>query len=418
MKLIGVLLLIFQVVLLSLLGIKVISFLPISLLIGISFYFSKTGFSFFDLQNLFTFIFFLIFPQIEILNKVSYWGLGVLNTIEIIHANLCLFLYHVTAFIFQFRFPKRLKSYSFDGYNNLRSLLIVVLALGIMYSYYRSSIISLFFRGFEYGYIREGVKLENWEWLVLEHFVRVLPFVCLLIYIWHWKHNNTSRGKNGFMLLILVLSTLVLTFPTGIARFLVGIVYGALVLILFNRYLSSRNVGYLLILGLFFVFPFLDNFRFFNGDIRLNYSSSYFFEGHFDAYFNLAKTINVDITYGQQLLGSLLFFIPRALWQNKPINSGSYVANQLNMAWDNISMPYVAEGYLNFGYFGVMIFAIIMSLIFMELDSYVKFRSPLVFLSVGIIIFMLRGSFMSAYAYGFGLYTAYKVVAKFVLKRL
>jgi hypothetical protein len=51
-----------------------------------------------------------------------------------------------------------------------------------------------------------------------------------------------------------------------------------------------------------------------------------------------------SITYGRQLVGALLFFVPSSLWPNKPIGSGTLVAENMLMTrysfwYTNISMP-------------------------------------------------------------------------------
>ena len=88
---------------------------------------------------------------------------------------------------------------------------------------------------------------------------------------------------------------------------------------------------------------------------------------HYDSFPNIMASINYfnenDIIYGNQLLGSILFFFPRSFWIEKPLPSGMEIGNYLidyHAMWFNIiSMPSVGEGWLNFGILGVIIFAII-----------------------------------------------------------
>jgi len=48
----------------------------------------------------------------------------------------------------------------------------------------------------------------------------------------------------------------------------------------------------------------------------------------FDSYQNFAIVFFEDfITYERQLLGALLFWVPRSIWPNKPIGSGAFVDN-------------------------------------------------------------------------------------------
>ena len=418
MKVFSLIIVLFEFYFLVSAGEIALYFLPIVLLLVLSCYFSYRIFSFFDLQNIFCFIFFVAIPQMEIMNGISYWGLNPLNTEEILHANLSIFIYHLVAFVFQFGAGKKSKKDELIFRLNVRNAIIVTLvSIIVVWFYYKVSLISLFFRGFEFGYLSKGLEMTNLEWLVIEHFIRVIPFVTLLHYIRETKYTGTVNKGNKLALLFLLISTVVLTFPSGIARFLVGIIYGAIFFVSNPKYLTSRNIAFFIVFGLLIVFPFLDNFRHFNGNISFFYSRDYFASGHFDAYFNLAETSNVSLTYGWQAIGVLLFFIPRSLWASKPLNSGTYVANELSMSWENISMPYIAEGYLNFGYIGVVLFACISSYLFLILDEQVARKLSIGYLFVGIVVFLLRGSLMSAFAYGIGIYFAFKLAGKLILAK-
>lgn len=85
-----------------------------------------------------------------------------------------------------------------------------------------------------------------------------------------------------------------------------------------------------------------------------------FKEGHFDSYQSILSVLNSEIiTYGNQLLGVLLFWVPRSIWSNKPIGSGAFMAEITNLDFSNISMNYFAEGYINFGVFGMFLFLLV-----------------------------------------------------------
>ena len=74
----------------------------------------------------------------------------------------------------------------------------------------------------------------------------------------------------------------------------------------------------------------------------------------FDAYSLFARTIEyvqqASITFGKQLLGTIFFIIPRALWQGKPEHSGVIVSAAQGQEFTNLSCPIMAEGYINFGF--------------------------------------------------------------------
>ncbi len=58
-------------------------------------------------------------------------------------------------------------------------------------------------------------------------------------------------------------------------------------------------------------------------------------------------------TYGRQLSGTLLFFVPRSVWQDKPEDSGVRVGEWMGMNNTNLSSPLWAELWLDFGPLGM-----------------------------------------------------------------
>ena len=138
----------------------------------------------------------------------------------------------------------------------------------------------------------------------------------------------------------------------------------------------------------------------------------------------MMRVIKDDIvTYGNQLLGALFFWIPRSVWPSKPVGSGYFVAEQTELSFNNISMPFWGEGYINFGYLGVIIFAIALAIVIARIDS--KFWNKVVtqqnlepikyYLLLGLLIFILRGDMLSSTAYTCGIITSYYFIKKTVL---
>ena len=134
--------------------------------------------------------------------------------------------------------------------------------------------------------------------------------------------------------------------------------------------------------------------------------------GDFDAYQNLVllnRLIDAtDIVWGQQLLGSLLFWVPRAFWPGKPVGTGAFLAEQINLPWKNVAMPLPGEAYVNFGWFGIFAAGIGFGILLRYLDHrYFAHRSPsrvrllvaLFPLWLGFIVFATRGDLMNSVAF-------------------
>ena len=161
------------------------------------------------------------------------------------------------------------------------------------------------------------------------------------------------------MLCFLTILSVFLISPTAIARWQTATLYIPF-LIIFTRVWEKPYIMQLsLIAGLFIVFPFLDKFRSFKSwsdfDFKFNFEWTKY--SHFDSYQNFVRVIETDfVTYGNQLKGALLFFIPRSLWIEKPIGSGSNLAIKMDYVFGGISMPFIAEGFVNFGLIGSLLF--------------------------------------------------------------
>jgi oligosaccharide repeat unit polymerase len=259
-------------------------------------------------------------------------------------------------------------------------------------------------------------------YLILSYFVRVIPYVFLVVLI--LLKDGKNKPFNG----ILLVSAIVIFYinnPLAAARFWLIVIVLAVICALYLRKLKTAYP--LLIMGLFGVvfLPTLNAGRYYT-----DLNASYLFglisrnldnfkgylanSGDFDAYSNLMRSvIFVDengITWGHQLLGSLFFWIPRQFWEGKPTGSGHMVANFLDLKHANISFPMAAEGYINFGLIGIIIFAMSFGVLLNYIDSKyylskrhgsaaVRLIDVLYLFLLGMIIFITRGDMMSSFSY-------------------
>lgn len=228
---------------------------------------------------------------------------------------------------------------------------------------------------------------------------------------------------------LLVVNTVVLllsSFPLTLSRNEAAAIYLGLFVVLFYRDLGKfrKSPFYILcFLGaILVIFPLLNVFRkmsFYDenllpaiyrvfaslGDeyLTANYDSFSMIEG----VRNYVKI--VDVTYGHQLLGAIFFFVPRSIWASKPIGTGAMIAQFQGQLFTNISCPLVAEGYVNFGIFGVVLFAFFYGVLTTILDreywenapnnqsfSLIKIVYPCL---LPYYFFMLRGGLLSSLAY-------------------
>ena len=130
--------------------------------------------------------------------------------------------------------------------------------------------------------------------------------------------------------------------------------------------------------------------------------SNFFKKGHLDSFQSFQNSIDyVDITWGQQLLGSFLFFIPISLWENKPTGSGGLIAESSGFDWFNVSGNYFAEGYINFGFFGIIFFLLILIFLITINDRVIKNNKNKIiyfYFFPGILVKLMIGDMMNAFS--------------------
>ena len=188
---------------------------------------------------------------------------------------------------------------------------------------------------------------------------------------------------------------------------MVAALYLPIVFLLFPVLVRSFVFPLLLIFGIFYVFPFLNKFR--HSGLGSWEVDNWLFEGHFDSFQSYILVVNGDlITYGKQLFGAIFFFIPRSFWEGKPIGSGRLLAEENSLVWLNASANLYTEGYVNFGYFGVVLVALILGWVCAKLDVAFRYQfaqmtekqsavyTPLFLILIGSVFLFLRGDLLTA----------------------
>jgi len=157
-------------------------------------------------------------------------------------------------------------------------------------------------------------------------------------------------------------------------------------------------------------------------DLNLGYMSL-----NYDAFVNIGVVIEIveksGLSYGFQSLSALLFFVPRSIWQGKPDSSGLVVGDYLIDKYDfwfaNLSNPLVSEGFMNFGYFGVILMAFLLAITIVYfltwLNSNDFLKKALAFYFAMHLIFLLRGDFTNGFSYFIGTLVGLYIVPKTII---
>lgn len=301
---------------------------------------------------------------------------------------------------------RRIRPLSFAGFRDRQPYVFFLLAISffatlLVLYHFRNSLPLLFVRGIEGVYHEASNDTNVASSLLFSKILRPIPFACL---IWSLVYKCSRRVTTTLFILMLFSM-----FPTSLARYAMVLYWLPVALLLFPQLYRRNLLVSLFIVGLLFVFPFLGNFRYYSGALSFGFSFDYLNTLNYDASQEFMILMKYDlITYGKQLLGALLFFVPRSFWPGKPIGSGATLAGLQPGAWTNISMPFIAEGYINFGMVGIFIFTIVLALLAALFDkaywyardtNHKKSFAPFYFVIVGISVFFMRGDLMSSFSF-------------------
>jgi oligosaccharide repeat unit polymerase len=254
--------------------------------------------------------------------------------------------------------------------------------------------------------------------IIVDNFFRFIPLLSLagLLLL---KNRWTNKREWWVLLITLTMVNLFVNNPLASWRYWAGTVILGFIAMLFRR--LNRGKGWIvaiLLIGISFIFPLSYELRYRTletislSDFRLSGLKTVYTSPHFDAYEMSVHTIQYvgrnGVTWGRQLSGAFLFWIPRSLWRGKPVGSGGLIANYFSYPQPNLSCPLPFEGYINFGIIGLIVFAYLIGVLFSSLDEYhwkISTATSSDIISayypffLGFSLFAMRGDLMSSFSY-------------------
>ena len=171
--------------------------------------------------------------------------------------------------------------------------------------------------------------------------------------------QRRRRGRPAPMVLLLATAfvLLVVVNPVGSARYAVGTVYLAILAAvgIWGTLRRYRLISLLTMLALFFLFPIASTFRnSLSARVSLQNPLDSLLSGDFDSFDQINNTVYFvaarGITWGDQLLGVIFFWVPRSLWPDKAIDTGVLLAQFRGYSFQNLSAPLWAEFFINGGW--------------------------------------------------------------------
>jgi oligosaccharide repeat unit polymerase len=350
-------------------------------------------------------IFFVYAPVIQINQNIAFNGLPFYTNHEILLLNFMTIIFLALYMVFykvlwhQNITPKH-KKYL----NPWVIRLLLMMSYGI-FMYFLGEI------GFNNMLSRQTSYFPNniqYQQLILDYSIRLMPVVIAYFALHHLKH------KFWILKILTLIPVLFLFFPLGgMSRFIIGVVYLMLLMPFFSKKEYRHGLIPILLIGLLFVFPSIDFFR--NNAIEniANFELSFasFTSMDFDSYFMTVQTyryvMDEGLTYGNQLIGALFTFIPRTLWEAKPVITGMLVTNTLGGEFWNVSSSIIAESVIDFGIFGLIVMPFGMAILIKGMDklilkSNMLFIQPSFYILLGYTFFHMRGSLLTTFGFMYG----------------
>ncbi|WP_455543453.1 O-antigen polymerase [Intestinibacter sp.] len=409
----------------------IITFLIIGLISIIGIINDKNSYSINLMHWLFIYIFIFNAGIIQYLKNDFPWQ-AVLDNTLILKANLVIIAWCIFYYI-----SYNLKSFSPKimikrdiTIKNKWLLVSITILIGLFFINY-VGVSNLFARSELETQTQESIKSAQ---LVMMTCVRAIPVVVLAYLI---KEKQLKNERNSIYITIIFLLNLIVNFPSGSARYWAASIYMGLYLML-KPQKNDKFFFCILFISVFLVgFPLLNAFRnmtfeeVLEGGIKFSNFVDFFLQGDFDAYSMICRSLQmvtqIGSSSGKQLLGALLFFIPRSLWPSKPIGSGATIAYYQGQYFTNISCPIISEGVMNFGIIGVAIFSVLIAFIIKYLDTLywngqkenqgkINAITILYPFHLGFFFFIFRGDLMSSFAYLVG-FSVSAFVAQIVFGR-
>ncbi len=250
--------------------------------------------------------------------------------------------------------------------------------------------------------------------------IYVLSVAALVVWIARHTRGQRTAWLWKAMTIMMLGATLVLNNPISTARFKVGTILLSILFVLPWRRWSSTAAISGTVFGLLILFPFADLFR---NTLDINLSarlaqtsliSELTENGDYDAFQMITNAAMVleqsgtDFQLGRQISGALFFWVPRAIWPNKPIATGVWIAERQGYGFTNLSAPLWVELFIDGGWLLLMIGFMGYGYLARVVDRWhaishksgqARVVSILIPIYAGYQFFLLRGSLMPALAY-------------------
>jgi hypothetical protein len=236
----------------------------------------------------------------------------------------------------------------------------------------------------------------------------------MLIFLIKYTEDLSLKQKNIYAIVFFIPLFLIINYFPALPRF---VLFGLLLSIstAFINYFQPRNKAIMAMASVFIllvIFPAIKSlgggeisWSSFMDRLDLEVIAAYLLRVDFDSFMQIASTLEYymedvgPILYGNNFIGVVLFFIPRALWFSKPESTGMLVSEELGYSYFNVSSPLPAEALMAFGLLGPAFVFAVLGVVVTKIESELfrsNFESASSYffyaLLTGFIVIILRGS--------------------------
>lgn len=203
-----------------------------------------------------------------------------------------------------------------------------------------------------------------------------LALTALLLFIFKFRSSPTRSPSLKWGLAFSAFLTFVYTNPLSNTRFLSLAAGGSIVLILLSprsRRAANRYIALLLIaiLGLYPVANVfkggLENLS--SMDLGLDALATQDFDGFQQSVSTILLVREEGFALGHHVVSALLYFVPRSVWSGKAEPASMEVAASRNYYFTNLSEPFYAELFFDFGVIGMCFLMFLYGRLCASLDS-------------------------------------------------
>ena len=388
---------------------------------------------------IFNYLFFFLAPvfQISAMNDLNFRFPNdfAFNTSSVVFANLLILIFNIV-FIFSYLYFKdkklgknkeQAKEVNFKYNTPLAILVLLAVCVAIAV--------------FNYDYLLKDIsesvyiiKDESTSLLLLKKkFLFFTPLGGIVLTLKHLQMADKINSNTFFVVFSLVIFIVLLFFFKNIfteKRNTLGPIYIALIYLFFPKLLNSNAKFFLfMFLSMVIVFPlsstlthidasleqiFVKPSLIYESFLRFGTISGAFESLHYDAFSNIMATVEYvklyGLSWGYQLLGVCLFFVPRSLWTTKPLSTGELIGNHLfdttPRNFTNLSNSVVSEGFINFGFIGIVVLAIVLAYFIVKFIIWHRsedcLKQFIAFYFAVHLMFLLRGDLTNGFSYFIG----------------